>query len=64
MFYMFVKFTILLFILSFPIVKKKFEIYFNMTSLASQSGDPFVLLLFKCFHDTFTRCARFNALFV
>jgi hypothetical protein len=31
---------------------------------ASQSGDPFVLVLFKCFHNTFTRCPRFSALFV
>ncbi len=30
----------------------------------SQSGDPFVLVLFKCFHNTFTRCPRFSALFV
>jgi len=31
---------------------------------ASQSGDPFVLVLFKCFYNTFTRCPRFSALFV
>jgi hypothetical protein len=30
----------------------------------SQSGDPFVFVLFKCFHNTFTRCPRFSALFV
>jgi len=30
----------------------------------SQSGDPFVLVLFKCFHNTFTRCPRFSDLFV
>jgi hypothetical protein len=30
----------------------------------SQSGDPFVLVLFKCFHNIFTRCPRFSALFV
>ncbi len=31
---------------------------------ASQSGDPFVLVLFKYFHNTFTRCPRFSSLFV
>jgi len=31
---------------------------------SSQSGDPFVLVLFKCFHNTFTRCPRFSALIV
>jgi hypothetical protein len=30
----------------------------------SQSEDPFVLVLFKYFHNTFTRCPRFSALFV
>ncbi len=30
----------------------------------SQSGDPFVLVLLKCFHNTFTRCPRFSVLFV
>jgi hypothetical protein len=32
--------------------------------LQSQSGDPLVLMLFKYFHNTFTRCPRFKALLV
>ncbi len=36
----------------------------KLIEATSQSGDPFVLVLFKCFHNTFTRCPRFSALFV
>jgi hypothetical protein len=36
----------------------------NSKPFTSQSWDPFVLVLFKCFHNTFTRCPRFSALFV
>ncbi len=32
--------------------------------VTSQSGDPFVVVIFKCFHNTFTRCPRLSALFV
>jgi hypothetical protein len=32
--------------------------------IPSQSGDPFVLVLFKYFHNTFTRCPRFSVLFM
>ncbi len=32
--------------------------------VSSQSGDPYVLVVFKCFHNTFTRCPRFSVLFV
>ncbi len=40
------------------VYKPKFEVK------TSQSGDPLVLVLFKCFHNTFIRCPRFSALFV
>jgi hypothetical protein len=30
--------------------------------LQSQSGDPLVIVLFKYFHNIFTRCPRFKAL--
>ncbi len=44
---------------------KEYEDDIDVTMLGtSQSGDPFVLVLFKCFHNTFTRCPRFSALFV
>jgi hypothetical protein len=45
-----------------------FLLYYNLNclyySMTSQSGDPFVLVLFKCFHNIFTRCPRFSVLFV
>ncbi len=60
---------LLVFFCSYLVTYPRFQfclilVNFGSISHTSQSGDPFVLVLFKCFHNTFTRCPRFSALFV
>jgi hypothetical protein len=49
---------------TFSFFSKYMPIIFRFALFTSQNGDPFVLVLLKYFHNTFTRCPRFSALLV